>query len=396
MSSVNVLHILRTIKDRAAISRTDLQQVTGLSWGTITNTTRELLNRNLIREQAVQSTRAGRKPVKLAINPESHSLVGVDVASDVVHCLVLNLAGETLWEETQLGAAPPHADAEPPAAVLDRVADMVQRAMASPEVTTRICLGVGVSLPGAVDVRRGVLRFAPNLPGWRDVPVREHLQARLSAAVRIEHDPNCLALAERWFGDASLAENVLCIHLGVGVGMGILLGGDVFRGSQQMAGEFGHITLDPSGPPCACGDRGCVEAYCSLSAIVQYAKTHAAAGSAAAGVQTIDELTTLAKAGDAGAAEAFARAGAHLGIGLANLVDLFNPDLIVLAGPLTAASSLFQPSLDAALDRHAWRHSTRRLLISRLPGERGKAMGACGLGLHAAFTSDILPEVFSA
>jgi predicted NBD/HSP70 family sugar kinase len=392
MSSVNVLHILRTIKERSSVSRTDLQQLTGLSWGTITNTTRELLNRNLIRETGALSTKSGRKPVKLAINPASHSLVGIDLAPEGIDCLILNLAGETLFSDRRPANV---VDGAPALGVLDEIASMLHSALERPEIASRICLGVGVSLPGALDVERGVLRFAPHLPGWRDVPVRDYLQAKLHAAVRIEHDPNCLALAERWFGEAGYAENVLCIHLGRGVGMGILLGGEIFRGAQQMAGEFGHITLDPNGPACACGDHGCVESYCSIASILSYARSHGAPGSALAAVRVLEDLLVLARAGDEHALEAFSRAGSYLGIGLANLIDLFNPDLMVLAGALTPASSFFMPALDQALARHAWTHSNRQLLISRL-GERGKVMGACGLSMQAAFSQDILPEVIPA
>lgn len=386
MSSINVLNILRTIKDRGSASRTDLQQVTGLSWGTITNTTRELLNRNLIREEGALSTRSGRKPVQLAINPTSHALVGVEIAPECLQCLVLNLAGEILWSAEQPGAA-----GQPPESVLERAAAMVADALRFPAVAARICMGIGLALPGALDVRRGLLKSAPRLPGWHDVPVRDFLHQRLHTVIRIEHDPNCLALAERWFGDAGNAENVLCIHLGEGVGMGILLNGEIFRGSQQMAGEFGHITLDPDGPPCACGDCGCVESYCSASALLAYARGIPDAPA----IDSLDALLHLAIQNHPVAIATFERFGAYLGIGIANLIDLFNPDLIVLAGQIANAAPLFLPTLDRELARHAWPHASRQLLLSQL-GTRGAVMGACGMILQSAISQDILLEELSA
>ena len=233
--SQRVAHPLRTIKERVAISLTDLQQITHLSWGTITNTTRELLQRNLIREEGSVSTKAGRKPVQLAINPAGHSLIGVEIAPDLVRCLTMNLAGETL----KYSEAPSHAN-EPAEDVLNRVVTLVIQAFgAAPE---RACLGVGVAVPGSLDLNRGIARHAPQLPAWHDVELLPFLQDRLNTVVRMEHKPNCLALAERWFGDAVHADNLLCIHLGEAVGMGILLEGEVFRGSQHLAGEFGHVT----------------------------------------------------------------------------------------------------------------------------------------------------------
>lgn len=391
MASLSVLNILRTIKERGSVSRTDLQHMTNLSWGTITNTTRDLLNRNLIREEGALSTKAGRKPVRLAINPTSHSLVGVDFGRKVAKCLILNLAGETLWyDELQ------YTPGDAPETVLSRLAELLQNALNLPAISARICLGIGVAMPGAIDVKNGLLRFAPRMPGWKNVPVRSFLQQRLQPQVRIEHAPNCLALAERWFGEAGRSENVLCINLRDGVGMGILLQGEVFRGSQEMAGEFGHITVDPNGPACACGDHGCIESFCSIPAVTDFirASNERSEGLSAICAErnpTVEEIVAAAKNGDKAAIAAFERLGQYLGIGVANLIDLLNPDLIVLAGPLTKGRDYFMPTLNQKVDKHAWKHSNRQLLISQL-GERDMAMGACGQVLQSVFDQDLLAE----
>jgi predicted NBD/HSP70 family sugar kinase len=398
MASASVLNILRTIKERGTISRTDLQHLTGLSWGTITNTTRDLLNRNLIREEGAFSTKAGRKPVCLAINPSTHSLVGLDVGYGIVRCLVLNLAGETLaYEEARFEPG------DLPATVLERGAAMVKRSLALPAVASRMCLGVGVAVPGYLDVKRGVVRFISRMPVWKDVPVREQLQRMIDTVVRVEHDPNCLALAERWFGEAGRAEHVLCLHLGDGVGMGILTDGQVYRGSQQFAGEFGHMTIDPTGPACSCGDHGCVEAYCSVPALREFVASKPERQSAALrdifakSAPTIAQMAAAAHHGDEAAKSGFERLGTYLGIGVANLVDLFNPDLIVLSGPMTAAPELFMPGLGREVEKHACAHSSRQMLISRL-GERAMAMGACGTVLQSIFDEEglLAPELAEA
>lgn len=392
MPSLSVLNILRTIKERGAISRTDLQHLTGLSWGTITNTTRELLNRNLIREQAALPTKAGRKPVKLALNPASHVLIGLDLAPRLLGCIALNLAGETLWFEQR-----PYDLALPPPQVLDLAAHMLQRTFDEPAVRGRMCLGVGVAVPGSVDVTAGILRFAPRMPGWKNVPIRDHLQPKVSAPILIEHDPNCLALAERWFGDAPAHDDVLCINLAEGIGMGILLHGEVYRGSQNHAGEFGHVTIDPNGPPCACGDRGCIESFCSLPAVLEFIRSlpdqqsPGIAAILAARTPTLAELLAAAPQ-DTATRAAFERLGHFLGIGLANLVDLLNPSLLVLCGPLTAAQEYFLPALHKQLEKHAWKHSSREVLISKL-GDRGVAKGACGIVLQSIFDQQLLAPI---
>lgn len=377
MPSLSVLNILRTIKEHGTLSRTDLQNITRLSWGTITNTTRELLERNLIREEGTLHTKAGRKPMRLAINPVTHVLIGVDIAPRLVRCVAMNLAGETLdYRET------PYDIAEPAQSTLERVGSLIVETLHQPSVASRSCLGVGVAVQGAVDVKRGVMRFAPRMPGWINVPIREYLQLKVAAPVLVEHAPNCLALAERWFGEASAAEDVICIHLGEGVGMGILHDGDLYRGAQQMAGEFGHVTLDPEGPPCACGDRGCVESYCSVPAVLDALKHEGSTFTS-----PID-VTTAAKAGDEKVRAVLGRMGHKLGLGVANLIDLFNPTLVILSGQLAPAADFFLPAVREQVGKHAWKQAAQRILISTL-GDRAVAIGACGTVLQSVFEQDV-------
>ncbi|HVT79609.1 MAG TPA: ROK family transcriptional regulator [Phycisphaerae bacterium] len=380
MANTSVLNILRTIKDRGSISRTDLQQVTGLSWGTITNTTRELLERNFIREEGATASKAGRKPMRLALNPARHSLIGVEITPELVRCLAMNLAGDTLWYETA-----PVSGSDEPEAILDHTADIVRRGLSA--VSARLCLGIGVAVPGTLDVKTGAVVRAPRLPKWSNVPVRDRLQAKLNSAIRIERIANCLAIAERWFGAAGDAEEILCVKIGEGVGMGVLINGEIFRGGQGMAAEFGHITIDPDGPACACGDRGCVEAYCSAPAILHHARSLAAGPDAAATVKSVEELAALAGNNNAAALATFERMGKVLGIGVANAIDLFNPALVVLSGKSAAAEQFFMGALQKQVETHAWPHSSHKLLVSRL-GERATAMGACGMILQAAFEHD--------
>ncbi|HVT79942.1 MAG TPA: ROK family protein, partial [Phycisphaerae bacterium] len=180
MPPLSVLNILRTIKEHGTLSRTDLQNITRLSWGTITNTTRELLERNLIREEGTSHTKAGRKPMRLAINPITHVLIGVDVSPNMIRTIAMNLAGETLdYRES------PCAKGDAPQVVLDLIAKLVLEMMHNPAVAPRSCLGVGVAVQGAVDVKKGLLRFAPRMPGWQNVEIREYLQLKVAAPVLV-------------------------------------------------------------------------------------------------------------------------------------------------------------------------------------------------------------------
>ena len=390
MPIASVLHILRTVKDKGGISRTDLQQVTGLSWGTITNTTRELLNRKLIREEGAMATKAGRKPVQLALNPSGHSLIGVDIRMDALRCLVMNLAGEELWhEELALTVG------ESPETIVQHVAEMVRRALSSSTLVSRNSMGIGVAVPGILDATRSIVHDGGHGSPWRDVPLREMLEAKLTSlglggqTVRLELHTNCLSTAERWFGEACQTEDVLCVHLGRTVCLGVVAGGDIFRGSQGAAGEFGHVTVDPQGPACVCGKRGCVDIYAGAPAILEYARNKATGDDPAARATSVAALAELASAGNAAAIETFAHMGRHLGVGITNLIELFNPGLVVLAGPSTVGHAHFIPVLEKEIAR-VWRpETTRKVVVSQL-GERAAAMGACGVVLQAAFEHDAI------
>ncbi|HEY4329497.1 MAG TPA: ROK family protein [Phycisphaerae bacterium] len=365
----SVLNILRTIKDRGIISRTDLQQETGLSWGTITNTTRELLNRKLIREVGAVSTKAGRKPMRLALNPSGHCLIGVEVVSPQgdkragsVFCLVINLAGEVLWDGRE-----EISEAEK---IPDQVAEIVQRAMSSSAMVTRSLMGIGVA------VGRGLMN---------DSAFKGRMEARLREGempVRLESVPNALAIAERWFGAAGAAEDLLCIELAESLSMGVLIGGEIFRGSTGAAGSVGHVIVESEGELCICGRNGCLHMYCSHEALL----THAAAGGAPA--RSVEELAGLAAAGNAGGRRTFERMGKYLGIKISNLMSLFDPALVVLAGRSLAAEAHFMPELRAQLPAGGGVMGgaipDSKVVISRL-GERAGAMGACGIILQAAF-----------
>ncbi len=389
----SLLHIFRTIKERGPISRTDLQHATNLSWGTITNTTRQLLTRKLILEQGARATKAGRKPMQLALNTSHHGLIGLEITPAHIHGLLMNLAGEILWHESA-----PLASGQSPDSALALAADLVRRAQLSAHGL--VPLGIGLAMPAPFDFHRRAMRCHASMSAWNGLPIHDLLQAQLNLPLRLEQHANCLALAERWFGDADHnghaagpGENFICIHLGDTIDLGIVIAGEIYRGTAGLAGNFGHVLLDPNGPPCPCGDRGCVETYCTAAAVLRNAH---AADPHIPPTHSINQLAELAAAGNPHARAAFENMGTHLGLGIANLIHLFDPALIILAGPSTAAAPFFQPALDRALSAHARRdpHDAPPcpVLISRLT-HHAPAMGACGMILQSAFDLDHTPPV---
>lgn len=342
----SVLTILRAVKERGSISRTDLQQLTGLSWGTITNTTRDLIARRLIREEGATATKAGRKPVRLALNRLSHCLWGLHLEPTHLRLLALNLTGETLAAENV-----PFSPDTPPAEALTRAADALKQLAASPHLAGRSCLGIGVALPGVIDHAHGLLRSAPRLPNWKNLPIRTLLAAASGLPVHIERTANCIALAERWFGAAGDVENLLCLHLDHDIDLGLILGGQIFRGTTNLAGNIAHLPLSAK-----------VNLHDLCMPLLQPQP-----GS------PIPDLDALGQA---------------LCQTLHITVGLFDPQAVLLSGSLPALHpELTQYAARALEAAHAAGHNAE-LLTTRIATD-APAAGACGMVLDAAF--DTLP-----
>jgi glucokinase len=223
-------------------------------------------------------------------------------------------------------------------------------------------IGAGIGIPGIIDKRTGMLRESPNLPGWANYPVRHEIEQRLNAPVMLENDANAAAFGEAWLGAARGKESMCMITLGTGVGGGLVLDGEIWRGMTGMAGEVGHITVDPKGHPCKCGSIGCVEQYASATAIMRMARESIANGRApelerAANARDVEfsakVVYNLAVQGDQPARDIFDRVGWALGVLLADLVNALNLNMYVVGGGVSAAWSVFSPAMFAELRKRS-------------------------------------------
>jgi glucokinase len=245
--------------------------------------------------------------------------------------------------------------------------------------------GIGVGAPGLVD-REGVLRAAPNLPAVDRLAVRAGLEARLGLPVRVENDATCAAWGERQLGAARGKDHVLLVTLGTGIGGGIITEGRLYRGANGFAGEIGHMVVEPHGPLCPCGKRGCWERYASGSGLAALAREAALAGRAPRVRELAgddpeavrgEHVTRAALEGDEGACAVFARFGWWLALGLANLANAFDPEMFVIGGGLVEAGDvLFAPARAAFAD--LVEASDRRPEIVIVPAELGERAGAMG------------------
>ncbi len=281
--------------------------------------------------------------------------IGVDLGGTNLRIAAVNQQGD-LMEKVTLGTRVALGKDH----VIGEMCDAI-RVLAAKYRGAGTLQGIGIGVPGIIDLKTGMLRESPNLPGWAETPVRDEIERLLGTRVILENDANVAALGEKWLGAARDVEDMAMLTLGTGVGGGIVLRGRIWHGMTGMAGEFGHMTVEPDGPPCGCGNRGCVEQYASATAVVRMAKEAIASGRApglAKAASTDPEFSSkaiynLAIQGDEEAKKIFGRVGRALGICLANLVNAFNLNMYVIGGGASSAWEAFSPFIFEELRRRS-------------------------------------------
>jgi N-acetylglucosamine repressor len=340
MRRMNETLVLGIIHDFGPISRSSIGEISGLSLATISNITGSLIEEGIVIEQGPDESTGGRRPILLAIDRGAGLVIGAKLTQEQIVVALTDLGADVVEQRS----SPLGDDLSPESviATLGKLVDELRSAYA-----TRRFLGLGIGMAGIVDRERGVSRYSPFLH-WRDVPIRELVEARVAMPVIVENDVNALTLAERWFGAGSQAPNFIVVTLGVGVGMGMMLNGELYRGGHDGAGEFGHSTVIENGPLCNCGKRGCVEAFASIPALQR--AVHKSLGPEI----TLDEAISRARAGDVVAGELFHSAGHVLGLALSSVVNILNPTLVIVGGEATHFLDLLLPALREALAEHCF------------------------------------------
>lgn len=385
--AINRSHVLNTIKAHGPIGRADIARQTGLSPATVTSISAKLISQDLVLEKSAGDSSGGRPPILLVINPRGGYVVGIKLTETHAICALTDLEAQIIAKSSMSLSG--HA----PEQVVDDLARMVLSFIREQRIAKKQLLGVGIGLAGIIDAEAGVLRQSP-IYGWANVPLREMLQSKLRIPVYIENDVNTLTLTERWFGHGQGVDNFLTVTVGRGVGLGIVANGQFYRGQNGGAGEFGHITINPNGPLCACGKRGCLEAYVGDPGLVRTAQESAAKGKLSASVQTLDELLSLAQAGETAAIQIFAEAGRILGLGIANLINLFNPKKIIISGEGTREGDLLFVPMKESIRQNTMPGLFDPNIIEIAPwGDDAWARGAAGLVLRELFESPIHKKV---
>jgi predicted NBD/HSP70 family sugar kinase len=349
---ITKLRVLNEIRRREAVARVDISTATGLSRGTVTAITADLIQEGLVIElegapEAGMPSQRGRPRVLLSLNPDALRVVGVKVAPDTIAVSITNFIGDVVARhDTAVQVR-----LREPEDVARLVQEGIDHALALAGLTLAQTAGIGIGVPGFIDHASGLCRWSPVF-GEADIPFGQMMAKRLGRPVLLDNDANLVALAEQWFGPRRAESDFLVVTVEHGVGMGLVLDHRLYRGALRVASEFGHTKIQQGGALCRCGQRGCVEAYVAEYAMVREAGAFMPACDISDPQATrlaLDELARLAEAKDPMALDIYHRAGTILGIGLANLINILNPPLIVLSGRAMRSAHLFWEAIMAAL-----------------------------------------------
>jgi len=383
-SAQKELAVLRLIHRKNDVSRVELVELTGFSAGLITGITQALIGKQLVTESPGRTSAAGRKPLALRVRHNAAYVVGLDLGSFYLRVVVTDILGNLVHElrtETSLS--------EGREKVLDKTFSAVHKAINECGIPKGAIGGIGMGHSGIVDSASGVVLSYPR-PGqmteWKNVPLQQMLEQEFAVPCVLEDSVRAIALAERCFGVGTNLEDFVYVDVGMGIGAGIFLNGNLYKGFGGGAGEFGHMTVEENGPLCCCGNNGCLEMMASCAAII-----HAARSAIERGVDSkirelvagdlerisIEIIAEAAQKNDNLAFRVLHEAVSHIGVALADVVNLLNPGVVVFGGPLFRAAPYLLDTLKRVIKQRALERSANQvqLRVSNLGSEAG-ALGA--------------------
>ena len=369
--------VMDVLRERGRVSQADIARATGLSRTTIHSLVTDLKHRGLVHELdglAPLQGRGGRPGLQLALTETSEVVLGIDFGHSHVQVAAASRAHEILAERrSELDVN--HRALE----ALDTAAHMAREVLAQAGADASKVVGVGIGIPGPVDRERGTAGSATILPDWVGIKIGAAIEERIGLAVEIENDANLGALAELTWGAGRGCTNFAYLKAATGIGAGLVLDGRLLRGASGTAGEIGHTTLDEAGALCYCGNRGCLETVASGPAIV------ALVAQATGETLSLAAVIERATAGDVRCRRAISDAGREMGVAVAGLCNLFNPQRVIVGGQLSRAGELLLGPLRDSVRRHAVQAAAEHVdVVQAVFVERAELLGAVALGLRAS------------
>lgn len=380
----NLSLTLNLIRERGMVTRAEIIEHTQLSGTTISSLVNVLIASDFVSEAGIGVSSGGRRPVKLEFNYNVRYVLGVDMGASHITAVIMNLNGKVVASLTR-----PIDVVRNPTAALEAIRNMVFLLLSQSGIHLEDLLGVGATVPAPlIDDRTG--RFLTYyMPAWAGVLPADEIRKLINLPVYIENDANAAAVAEKWWGSGRAWETLAYIKIGTGVGSGLILNNEIYRGFSGTAGEIGHSTIEADGRLCRCGNHGCMESYVGIPGFLQDARKSLMGMSQFDGrldSLTVSEVIQAAKDENPAARQTIASAGRYLGIGIANLINLFNPGIIILGGDLVAAGDYLMDSVRASVNERTIPFDTHKekLILSEL-GSDAVAIGAATIVIQHSF-----------
>jgi predicted NBD/HSP70 family sugar kinase len=377
LRTANRRRVIETLRTTGSMTRSALARTTGLSRTTISTLLGELIEQGIVAEADAEAgdggvrRGAGRPATVVRLDHSAGAAVSIDVGARHLAVAVGDLAHRVLAERwVPLPAA--HGAVEG----MDRAAELARDALAEAGVEKSAVIGAAMGLPAPISQPAGVVASSNILPGWAGVQVAEEMSERLELPVFVENDSNLGALAESAWGAGAGVDQLAYIKAATGIGAGLVQDGKLFRGTTGTAGEIGHTTVAEDGPICRCGNRGCLELYAGGVALLD------ALHQSHPDVETLEQVVELAHEGHPACARVLADAGRHIGVAIANLINLFNPRRIVVGGELAGAGQTVLAPMRVAAERSAVQAAVEAVeIVPGVLGQRAELLGGLALVL---------------
>ena len=368
------------------ISRAGIAKRIGLSRAAVSTLVNDLIETGIVRDAEQRTKTSGRPRTLLEINPEAGYIAGIDIGATHMRVILTNFgASAIVEEEITINIA------NGPDFCIAQANDLLQRLLAGAGMDLSMLSAVGVGVPGPIDSEAGMVIAPPIMPGWDRFPIRDTLEDLWKRPVSVNNDAELGALGEWAYGAGRGARDLAYIKVGTGIGAGLLIDGRIYHGSTGSAGEIGHLTMENNGPLCSCGNRGCLEAFSGGHAIAKQAIETIQKGKRTQLGNTLQEKITAkdvaaaAQRGDLVAQQIMVEAGEHLGVAIAGLVNIFNPDMIVVGGGVAQIGDLFLEPVRREVTRRSLPAAVNNVRITTaVLGRRSSSLGAVVQALNLA------------
>ncbi|MDP5276279.1 ROK family transcriptional regulator [Chengkuizengella axinellae] len=373
IKKMNKTIVLDEIKKLELVSRAAISEKTGLNKGTVSSLVNELIESQFVYEAGTGKSSGGRKPVMLLFNHQAGYSIGIDLGVNYILYVITDLSGDIIYEQKE--SIHDHSTVAILSTLIKTIRELFQKTPKSPYGI----IGIGIGVPGIVN-EKGTILHAPNL-GWKNVKLKQALNDEFKVSVVIDNEANAGTLGENQFGRGQNAENLIYISAGIGIGVGMILRNKIYRGVSGYAGELGHMTIKADGEQCRCGNVGCWELYASEKALLKQSEA------ISHDENKLQQYIHLAAKGDESVMQNFSQVGVYLGIGISNIINIFNPELIIVGGRLSTAEQWIKDTILSTVEQRALTyHNQKTEVIFSDLRTKSTTLGASTLAISKFFT----------